>query len=152
MKKALILVLTGVFVLALAIAMYTLRRPATAEAAPSVPVAALQPLQPFFLETSVKGTRMGLIAAKASDGTYRTTLNTCEVCFPSPRGYYKPDGEDLVCQNCGSRFRVDDMQVVRGGCNPVPLTASKVVDGQLTFSITELKGKTKYFAVPKSGS
>lgn len=151
MKKWLLLVLGGVFILALGIAMWTLRAP-SAEAAPSVPVAALQPLRPVFVDTTVKGARMGLIAAKATDGTYRTTLNTCEVCFPSPRGYYKADGEYLVCQNCGNRFHVNDMQVVRGGCNPVPLTSSKVVDGQLTFSLPELKSKLKYFAVPKSGS
>ncbi|MHB8926903.1 MAG: Fe-S-containing protein [Bacillota bacterium] len=151
MKKWLLLVLGGVFVLALSIAMWTLRAP-SAEAAPSVPVAALQTLRPVFVDTTVKGSRMGLIAAKAADGTYRTTLNTCEVCFLSPRGYYKADGEYLVCQNCGNRFHVNDMQVVRGGCNPVPLTSSKVVDGQLTFSLPELKSKLKYFAVPKSGS
>jgi len=151
MKNWLMVVLAGVFIMALATALWTLRAP-SAEAAPSVPVTALQPLQPLFLEATISGTRVGLVAARAADGTYRTTLNTCEVCYPSPRGYYKADGEWLVCQNCGRRFHVNDMQLIRGGCNPVPLTASKVVDGRLTFSLPELKSKLRYFAVPKGGA
>ena len=66
-------------------------------------------------------TRMEVLAVKASDGTIRTAFNTCQVCFDSGRGYYKQEGDELVCQNCGNRFLLDHVERVRGGCNPVPI-------------------------------
>jgi len=65
---------------------------------------------------------MEIIAVRASDGTIRTAFNTCQVCFDSGRGYYRQQGDSLVCQNCGNRFYADEVELVRGGCNPVPIT------------------------------
>lgn len=66
-------------------------------------------------------TYMEVLAVKASDGTIRTAFNTCQVCYASGRGYYIQDGDVLVCQNCKNRFKMDDIQVAKGGCNPVPI-------------------------------
>lgn len=66
-------------------------------------------------------TKMEVLAVKASDGTIRTALNTCQVCFDSGRGYYKQQGDELVCQNCGNRFQLDQIEKIKGGCNPVPI-------------------------------
>jgi len=75
-------------------------------------------------------TYMEVLAVKATDGSIRTALNTCQVCFDSGRGYYKQVDDTLVCQNCGNIFGVDDVEVVKGGCNPVPvLEESKADDG-----------------------
>jgi len=27
----------------------------------------------------------------------------------------------LVCQNCGNRFQLDQVEKIKGGCNPVPI-------------------------------
>lgn len=62
-----------------------------------------------------------VIAVKASDGTIRTAFNTCQVCYSSGRGYYVQEDDYLVCQNCGNAFRKDDVEVTKGGCNPVPI-------------------------------
>ena len=67
-------------------------------------------------------TNMEVMAVKASDGTIRTAFNTCQICFNSGRGYYEQQGEELVCQNCGNRFHIDQIEKIRGGCNPVPIT------------------------------
>ena len=81
-----------------------------------------------FYPITVDGVKMEALAVKAPDGTIRTALNTCQVCFDSGRGYYKQEGDVLVCQNCGNRFRTSDVEKVKGGCNPVPvLTEDKVV-------------------------
>jgi uncharacterized membrane protein len=64
---------------------------------------------------------MEALAVKAPDGTIRTAMNTCQVCYDSGRGYYKQEGNVLVCQNCGNRFRTSDVEKVKGGCNPVPV-------------------------------
>lgn len=74
-----------------------------------------------FYPYKVGNTEMEVLAVKATDGTIRTALNTCQVCFDSGAGYYKQEGDVLVCQNCGNRFGVDDVEVVKGGCNPVPV-------------------------------
>jgi uncharacterized membrane protein len=65
---------------------------------------------------------MEVLAVRAPDGTIRTALNTCQVCYSSGRGYYTQKGDLLVCNNCGNQFRISQVEKVRGGCNPVPIT------------------------------
>jgi uncharacterized membrane protein len=82
-----------------------------------------------FYSITVDGTEMEIFAVKAPDGTIRTAFNTCQVCYGSGRAYYKQSGNVFVCQNCGNRFRTSDIEIVRGGCNPVPITPQyKTVD------------------------
>ncbi len=75
-----------------------------------------------FIPYESGGTKMEVIAVKASDGTVRTAFNTCQVCYSSGRGYYKLEGDTLVCQNCGNRFSADQVEQQKGGCNPVGIT------------------------------
>ena len=77
--------------------------------------------QAVFYAYDELDTKMEVIAVKASDGTIRTAFNTCQVCYSSGRGYYVQEGDSLICQNCGNRFRMDDVEVTKGGCNPVPI-------------------------------
>lgn len=82
-----------------------------------------------FFPVEIEGTKLEVLAVKAPDGTIRTAFNTCQVCFSSGRGYYKQDGDVLVCQNCGNRFHMSDVEITRGGCNPVPISGEdKIVD------------------------
>lgn len=74
-----------------------------------------------FYPVEIDGTKLEVIAVKAPDGSVRTAFNTCQVCYDSGRGYYKQDGNTLVCQNCGNRFTMDQVEVASGGCNPVPI-------------------------------
>jgi uncharacterized membrane protein len=50
----------------------------------------------------------------------RAAFNACDVCFPAKKGYHQ-EGDEMVCNNCGSRFPADQINEVRGGCNPSPL-------------------------------
>lgn len=82
-----------------------------------------------FYEYEADGTKLEVIAVKADDGTIRTAFNTCQVCYSSGRGYYKQEGDYLVCQNCGNSFKASDVEVSKGGCNPVPIfDENKTVD------------------------
>jgi uncharacterized membrane protein len=74
-----------------------------------------------FYPVEIAGTRMEVLAVKAPGGTIRTAFNTCQVCYASGRGFYKQQGTVLVCQNCGNRFRMSQVEVRSGGCNPVPI-------------------------------
>ena len=82
-----------------------------------------------FYSLQIDGTKLEVLAVKAPDGTIRTAFNTCQICFSSGRGYYVQEGDTLVCQNCGNRFKTSDVEIARGGCNPIPISeADKVVD------------------------
>lgn len=81
-----------------------------------------------FYPYNLDGIAMEVLAVRASDGTIRTALNTCQVCFDSGRGFYKQSGAFLICQNCGNRFHIDQIERLKGGCNPVPITAELKTD------------------------
>lgn len=92
-------------------------------------------------------TKMEVIAVKAPDGTVRTALNTCQVCYDSGRGYYVQEGSQLVCQNCGNRFNISQIEKEKNGCNPVPIMEdSKTDDGQtITIAASVLDEYAPYF-------
>lgn len=100
-----------------------------------------------FYPAKVNGIELEALAVKAPDGSIRTAFNTCQVCFSSGRGYYVQDGEVLVCQNCGNRFKMDDVEVTRGGCNPVPITEEykTVSEDSITISKDFLTEATVIF-------
>lgn len=83
-----------------------------------------------FYPYESNGINMEVFAVKASDETIRTALNTCQICYSSGRGYYIQEGDELVCQNCGNRFNIDQVEKIKNGCNPVPvLEENKTDDG-----------------------
>ncbi len=103
---------------------------------------------PAFYSASIEGVDLEVLAVKASDGTIRTAFNTCQVCYNSGKGYYEVDKNELVCQNCGNRFGMDDVEVTKGGCNPVPITNEykTVTDDTITISKDVLSQATAIFA------
>ena len=101
-----------------------------------------------FYPASINGTDLEVIAVKAPDGTIRTAFNTCQVCYSSGRGYYEQEGDQLICQNCGNRFGMSDVEVTRGGCNPVPITSEykEVSEDTITIRKDFLTEATVIFA------
>lgn len=101
-----------------------------------------------FYPVKVGKTAMEVIAVKASDGSVRVALNTCQVCFDSGRGFYTQVGEELICNNCGNRFHIDEVGSTRFGCNPIPVPKESIKDngGYLTVSQEFLEKSTPYFA------
>ncbi|MDR0551473.1 MAG: DUF2318 domain-containing protein [Spirochaetaceae bacterium] len=101
-----------------------------------------------FYPVDIEGTRLEVLAVKAPDGTIRTAFNTCQVCYGSGRGFYKQQGTVLVCQNCGNRFRMSQVEVRSGGCNPVPIFPQykKVTEQTITISKDFLKEAKAIFA------
>jgi Predicted membrane protein len=90
-----------------------------------------------FIPYKANGTNMEVIAVKAPDGTIRTAFNTCQVCFDSGRGYYKQQGDELVCQNCGNRFKISQVEKEKNGCNPVPVSEADKTDNGSTITISK---------------
>lgn len=97
-----------------------------------------------FYPVEVNGAKLEVIAVKAPDNTIRTAFNTCQVCYSSGRGYYVQQGDALVCQNCGNQFGMGDVEVTKGGCNPVPITdENKTVDDKNITITKEFLSKSK---------
>lgn len=106
-----------------------------------------------FYPVEIDGTRMEIIAVRDSDGNIRTAFNTCQICYSSGRGYYVQDGDDLVCQNCGNHFTVDQVEIQAGGCNPWPIFAENktVNDEFIEISYDFLNEAKSLFANWKVG-
>ncbi len=90
-----------------------------------------------FYPYKAGGTKMEVLAVKASDGTVRTAFNTCQVCYDSGRGYYEQEGDELVCQNCGNRFQLDQIEKMKGGCNPVPILEEYKTDDGTSITVPQ---------------
>ncbi|MDR1930866.1 MAG: DUF2318 domain-containing protein [Treponema sp.] len=119
-------------------------KPAIADRDLVIPIAEITENAVFY-PVDIQGTRLEVIAVKAPDGTIRTAFNTCQVCYGSGRGFYKQQGTVLVCQNCGNRFRMSQVELRSGGCNPVPIFAAnkRVDDKNITIPrefLMEAKG------------
>jgi len=95
----------------------------------------------LFYPVNIDGVNMEVLAVKAPDGTIRTAFNACHVCHNSGRGYFVQEGMVLVCQNCGRRYRMSQLERQAGGCNPEPIfPANKTVtDSEITISKEFLK-------------
>ncbi|MCD7723296.1 MAG: DUF2318 domain-containing protein [Clostridiales bacterium] len=89
-----------------------------------------------FYDYDADGTTIELFAVKASDGSIRLALNTCQVCMGSPYAYFLQSGDSFICQNCKNSFDTDDVGIEQGGCNPVPITEDNYTesDGIITVS------------------
>lgn len=94
-----------------------------------------------FYKTDLDGTEVEIVALKDSKGNLRTAFNACQVCYSSGRGYYRQEGEYLVCQNCGNSFTIDQVGIASGGCNPWPILDSDrtVTDDEIQISYDVLK-------------
>lgn len=100
-----------------------------------------------FYPVNVDGTEMEVIALKDADGTIRTAFNTCQICYDSGNGYYKQEGDKLVCQNCGNSFTMDQVGETAGGCNPWPILESdRTLEGsEIHISYDFLKNSSEIF-------
>jgi len=102
----------------------------------------------LFYPVDVDGMRIEVLAVNAPDGTIRTAFNTCQVCYRSGRGYFVQESTVLVCQNCGNRYRMSQVERQTGGCNPLPIFPSNkaVTDSTITISREYLRQSRGFFA------
>jgi uncharacterized membrane protein len=107
----------------------------------------------LFYPVDIDGMRLEVFAVRAPDGTIRTAFNACQVCYSSGRGYFVQEGALLVCQNCGRRYRMTQVERKAGGCNPEPIfPANKTVtDSTITISREYLKRAKTVFESRKKG-
>ncbi|MFP5221724.1 MAG: DUF2318 domain-containing protein [Acidobacteriota bacterium] len=96
-----------------------------------------------FYKFDADGVTVKYFLIKAPDGSVRAALDACDACYPEKKGY-KQAGEFMICQNCGMKFHVSRVSMVKGGCNPHPV-ASKVEGDDVVITKAELASGVKYF-------
>ena len=89
----------------------------------------------LFYPVDIDGMRLEVIAVRAPDGTIRTVFNTCLVCYSSGKGYYEQVDALLVCQNCGARFRMSQLERRAEGMNPEPIFPEYKIETDTTITI-----------------
>lgn len=109
--------------------------------------------QASFYTVEVDGATMEIIAVRDSEGSIRTAFNTCQICYSSGRGYYVQRGDFLICQNCGNKFTVNQVEIESGGCNPWPIFEDDktVTEDTIEISYEFLAASKKIFANWKAG-
>ena len=100
----------------------------------AIPIADLSQTASFY-KADLDGTEVELVALKDSKGNLRTAFNACQVCYSSGRGYYRQEGEYLVCQNCGNSFTIDQVGIASGGCENQITCGCGTVCSPIIFSI-----------------
>ena len=78
---------------------------------------------PSFIDGSIDGQPMQVIAVRDADGTVRLSYNTCQVCQGSPWAYFEVQNGKLVCQNCGNAFALSAVGKGGYGCMPLMVPA-----------------------------
>jgi len=80
---------------------------------------------------------------KSVDGVMRAAFDACDVCYKEKKGY-RQEGNLMVCNNCDMKFRSDLINVVKGGCNPAPLSR-RIEAGQLVINHQDILQGAWYF-------
>ncbi len=108
-----------------------------------LPVADLVGEQASFYTYEAAGKTIPFFVMRSSDGVIRAAFDACDVCFAAGKGYHQ-EGDELVCNNCGSRFPSAQINEVKGGCNPSPV--DRIVEGgDLIIKAPDLEAGAKYF-------
>ena len=120
---------------------------ATTAAAPggdvTLPLAEVSDGQAHFYSYDAGGATVKYFVLADKDGTVRAALDACEVCFAQKKGYHQ-EGDSMVCNNCGKVFPSDQINVITGGCNPIPLDMT-TSGGNLTITTDSLTQGVQYF-------
>ncbi len=108
------------------------------------PVSAFDDGKAKFFEYKASPTdRVRFFVVKSTDGIIRAAFDACDVCFRALKGYTQ-QGDNMICVNCGLKFRTDKVNIITGGCNPsslnraiqgdkVVITQQDVLDGLRFF-------------------
>jgi glutaredoxin len=87
----------------------------------------------FFNALTDEGKRVYFFIVKDSGGTYRAAANGCQVCLGERKGF-RQEGDEMVCNNCGTRYPLEKVGSEKGGCNPAPISADlPVSEGKVTI-------------------
>jgi uncharacterized membrane protein len=80
---------------------------------------------------------------KSSDNVIRAAFDACDVCYRAKKGYVQ-EGDNMVCVNCGMKFKTTKVNEVTGGCNPAALKRT-IKDDRVLITLQDVESGVKYF-------
>ena len=108
-----------------------------------IPLAELRDGNAHFFSLGTGERAVRFFALRKSDGSIGVALDACNACYRAKRGY-RQDKDMVICNNCGMAFRPEDIGIVTGGCNPIPLVHTVTGDA-VVVKAEELEQGRKYF-------
>jgi len=122
--------------------------PATATTASAggnvtLPVSQVNDGKAHFYTYDVNGTTVKYFVLADKTGKVRAALDACEVCYAQKKGYHQV-GDAMQCNNCGKVFPSAQINVITGGCNPIPLKRTLSGDS-LVITASSLQAGQQYF-------
>lgn len=109
-----------------------------------IPIADLGAIALFF---SYEGTKAVIkyFAVLDVDGAPHVAFDACDVCYGAKQGYSQ-DGDEMVCNNCGNRFKIKGLGLEnrQGGCWPGYLQA-EITDTHIVIEPETLEAGSWYF-------
>jgi uncharacterized membrane protein len=108
-----------------------------------IPLADLEGTRAVFYTHESEEGAIRYFVLRSSDGVVRAAFDACDVCFEARLGY-RQEGDELVCNNCGTRFPSEQVNDVQGGCNPSPL-AREVQGEYVLIQIADIEAGARFF-------
>lgn len=97
----------------------------------------------YFQFSPSANQKIRFFVVKSTDGIIRAAFDACDVCWRSKKGYVQ-QAHDMVCLNCGMKFRTDKVNVVTGGCNPSALKRT-AKDGNIIITQEDVMSGLRFF-------
>jgi uncharacterized membrane protein len=108
-----------------------------------IPVSDVDDGRAHFYYFDTNGVRVNYFVLESSDGVIRAAFDTCDVCYDAKKGYHQ-EGDQMVCNNCGQRFQSTNINELKGGCNPAPLTRT-ISGGNVIITTDSIEEGKWYF-------
>lgn len=89
-----------------------------------------------FFTYKKSGRNINFFVRTDASGNISTHFDACYSCYKKKKGY-RQEGTDLVCNECGLKFRLADEKWLHEGCSPVPLS-SRIDKGFIVIKTADL--------------
>ena len=97
----------------------------------------------YFQFSPSANQKIRFFVVKSTDGVIRAAFDACDVCWRAKKGYVQ-QGNDMICVNCGLKFRTDKVNEVTGGCNPSALKRT-IKDGNIIITQQDVMSGLRFF-------
>lgn len=108
-----------------------------------IPLSDLDDKAAHFYVYQAGGRDIRFFLLRDAEGGVRAALDACHNCYRAKRGY-RQEGNTVICNNCGMSFRYENIGIITGGCNPIPLPR-KIVGQVVVLKTKDIEAGAKYF-------
>jgi uncharacterized membrane protein len=109
-----------------------------------IPVKAVSDGRAHFYSFQSSGKIINFIVRTDDAGVLHSCFDACYTCYKFKKGY-RVDGQDIVCNECGTKFRLTDKEFKDvGACAPITLPG-KIQGDFFVISASDLSRGERLF-------